>query len=85
MDDTEHELGSNGRQPKSGQMDGALQQKRGTTDLNYLNGRQEVIDYKIHTARGRTWNSQYYFNGVYYFRKEAYNRRGQAEDSMISI
>ena len=45
-------------------------------DLNYLNGRQEVIDYKIHTAGGRTWYSQYYFNVVYYFCKEAYNRKG---------
>lgn len=48
---------------------------KGQLILNYFNGRQEVIDYKIHYARGRTWNSQYYFNGVYYFRKEAYNRR----------
>jgi hypothetical protein len=48
---------------------------QGQLNLNYFNGRQEVFDYKIYTARGRTWNTQYYFNGVYYFRKEAYNRR----------
>ena len=48
---------------------------QGQLVLNYFDGRQEIFDYKIHYARGRTWNSQYYFNGVYYFRKEAYNRR----------
>ena len=48
---------------------------KGNLILNYFNGRQEVIDYKIHYARGRIWNSQYCFNGIYYFRKEAYNKR----------
>ncbi|MET0085441.1 MAG: hypothetical protein ABW082_02940 [Sedimenticola sp.] len=47
-------------------------QNRGQIILNYANGQQEVINYRIHERDGRTYNSEYYFDGVYYFRKSAW-------------
>jgi len=39
MDDTGHELGSNGRYPKSGQMDVRCNKNEGQLNLKYFNGR----------------------------------------------